>query len=337
MIMDDRERKRNIFMGFLTVVLLLFFILLIILLLRMLRPNQTGSADVPGMELIATIYGPNEKDRLSGPTGVAADNDGNLLIADAANFRVLKFTTRGHFIDSFSYPVESSVKKTLGKMSKKLKAVHGSVAAMPKFMPGFIAVGPDGLIYITYPDRNLIVVFDENYKEVRKIEVSDFPIAIKVKGNQIYVTSAHNVRIFSTAGKYLYGIGNPGARNNALGNWLFPNGIDVNDRGVIFVADSNNSRIVSLSPKCTNPKKVYGSSIPAGIAIGPDGNLFFVQVLRSMLEVVSQDGREIKALSGPGIKDLQFTNPIDMASFGGGVFAISDKGNNRVQVVRIRI
>lgn len=341
MAIDDRERKRNIFLGFLTAVLLLFFIFLIILFLRMLRPNQAGIANFSGLQLIATIYGVNDQDRLSQPSGVAADIDGNVLIADTGKGRVLKFTQRGHYIDGFVYPPITNTPKPKKKLSKKLAEVHKKVnmnnISQPRLLPGFIAVGPDGLIYVTYPQSNLVVVFDRNYKPLRKIQLNDFPIAIAVKGNQLYITSGHMVRIYSSTGKQLYSSGDPGRRKTDLGYWLFPNGITVNKQGTVYVADSNNNRIVALDPKLKNPTLVNYSAIPAGVTIGSGGHLYCVEVLASDIQVFSQRGAKIKTLSGPGIRDLALTNPIDMAYFGGSVFAISDKGNNRVQVVRISI
>lgn len=326
------------FMGFVATVLIVFLVFLIIMLLRMLNPSQTGVAGGEGYSHVATIYGVNDKDLLSGPTGVARSSDGNLLIADMGNSRVLKFNFRGHFIDSFSYPpkVPLKLKDPKLKLNKQAAKQHQKVNMKQSgYQPAFIAVGPNGDIYVTYPANGMIAVFDKDYKPIRQIPLSDNPLAVAVRGNQLYVTSSHIVSIYSTAGKILHSIGDPNVRSSALGYWLFPNGLDVLESGELLVGDSNNSRVVKLGPKLDKPKIFRNDAIPAGLTVTDDDKVIYLRVLRSDLEVVDGKGKELKTIGGPGTQDLKFINPIDIENLGDNLFAISDKGNNRVQLISI--
>jgi len=73
----------------------------------------------------------------SGPTGIASDRDGNLIVADYNNANVQKFTPSGTFIQSFG---NTSVSNTFSS-------------------PYFVAVDSFNRIYVTDYDNENVSVF----------------------------------------------------------------------------------------------------------------------------------------------------------------------------------
>jgi uncharacterized protein (TIGR03663 family) len=150
------------------------------------------------------------------------------------------------------------------------------------------------------------------------------------------------------------------------GNFNSPHGMAVDPEGFIYVADTNNHRIVKLSPTgqvvqtldstwwrdvtnwkpgCLNDANLPLASAdgqfcePWGLDVGPDGKLYVADTWNHRVQVFSPSGEFIgkfgtfgqisgSASSAPA----QFYGPRDVALDQQGYIYVSDTGNKRVQV-----
>ncbi|MEK6537292.1 MAG: NHL repeat-containing protein [Actinomycetota bacterium] len=156
--------------------------------------------------------------------------------------------------------------------------------------------------------------------------------------DKVFVTSRDGIYIFDNQGKY---IGHWGTRGAEIGQYDFPNGIAADPaNGNLFIADTNNSRVVSLTPegktrwvigawddaKIGNPFHLVRS-----VAVGPDG-LVYVSDVPDRILVLDQDGN-LKAIIGErGTEDAQLNFPEGIAVSSSNKLYIADRENNRVQV-----
>jgi tripartite motif-containing protein 71 len=112
------------------------------------------------------------------------------------------------------------------------------------------------------------------------------------------------------------------------------NALAVDAKGVIYVADTWNHRIVRLSPDGVPmgdlPTPREGMYAPRDVAVSPEGDVFVANTGRSRIERYAATG----AMSGWGIQGSgkgEFSEPLALALSGREVF-IADFGNARIQV-----
>lgn len=189
--------------------------------------------------------------RFSEPNGIAADNAGNLYVADTANSTVRKITAAG---------------------------VVTTLAGSP---------GAVGLTNGTGSAARFSVIFDVTVDGSGNVYVCDH-------GN-------HVIRKITAAGVVttLAGSGSAGNSDGAGGtaSFRFPTGVTVDSAGTVFVADTDNHRIRSISP--------------AGLVATVGGSMNG-----------SADGAGSAAL---------FFNPKDVALDGSGNLYVADRGNHTIR------
>ena len=224
-----------------------------------------------------------------GPTAIAADPNGNILVADTGNGRIEKFSSNGTFLTSirqFEAPSGVAIDRAGNIYVAEIGSKHrvqklgpdGTVIATWKpglYGPRRIAIGPDDSIYVADSGRNRIVKFspdgrllaswgsegsgDGQFKGLTSVAVD--PTASKV-----YVADSLNSRIqvFDSNGTFLAKWPVP-EWGNALGyedlavdpqnGRLYASSRHIN---VVSVFDLNGNRIGILSPK--PPDRLEGPS-----------------------------------------------------------------------------
>jgi DNA-binding beta-propeller fold protein YncE len=168
-----------------------------------------------------------------GPRSIAIDKQGNVLVTDTGNKRVLKFSPNGEPIDQY-----------------------GGVGADPgQFLEEVgIAVDKDGNIYVADTWNQRIQKFDANFNFVSQwlVEAWDSQsvvnkpyIAVDPDGN-VFITDPELSRIikFSNEGKLLAVFG---SRGSDLSSFNLPIGLAFDAQGNLYVADSGNNRILVFS------------------------------------------------------------------------------------------
>jgi len=215
--------------------------------------------------------GPGEFDF---PDGVAVAPNGDIYVGEIGNQRVQVFTPTGTFLKQFKTqrPFKPGVMVFEGSdlfiadlthqqivkygLDGQLKLAFGE----PGSDPGQLAF-PSGIypseseIFVSDSNNGRIEVFDHTGRFLRKFGDSPsgmdsltLPVGIVGIGNQLFVvdTFSHKIKVFTKEGKAVYSIGEKGIQERQFN---FPEGLAVDSRGILYVADSGNNRIQALSLK----------------------------------------------------------------------------------------
>lgn len=168
---------------------------------------------------------------LFGPRGVAVDTDGNVLVADTGNKRILQFTPTGEL----------------------LRQVGGGGVQLGMFAePTDVAVDPgDGSIFVADAWNRRIQKLDGTLQALAEWPVSSwgsqhlyYKPFVTVAGNgDVYISDPENFRIlvYNSAGGLKAAFGNFGAENN---RFALPNGLAWDgSTNQLLVADADNQRV----------------------------------------------------------------------------------------------
>lgn len=310
-----------------------FLIILLILLMGVIglyytltKPIQAVGIKQPkGYSHIFSIYGVGP-DRLYRPTEVAVDKQGNIYVADTHKNRILVFDKDGKYITRFG----------------KAGSGQGEIR-----LPSAITVSDDGRIYVLQHTEHKITIFNANKKPVWEIKVQ-YPLTAITKNKKLYITTDRGVMIGDLNGNLLSGFGVKGRGKGQLNR---PTGIAVDDKGKIYIADTMNYRLSAYSKEGKHlwdvgspldPSKhdaVMGRErkfgLPVSVSLADDGLLYVMDAFNGEIYMFDTDGRQRGIVGEWGKEDGQFYYPGGIASMGGELFAVADKFNNRVQVVRV--
>ncbi len=249
--------------------------------------------------------------RLNGPSGVAADANGTLWIADQGNQRIRRVTTDG-IIGTAASGLTSPGGLALdgagdvyiadinADQVQRIDAVSGALTAVPLFTallsPTAVAIGSDGTLYIADTANNRVARAGANGG------LADVPF---------------------------------GALNG-------PRGVAVDGNGNIWVADTGNNVVRKMSPD--GRAKVVADqdqvNAPRGLAVDSAGNLWIADTGNHRVRVVAVDG-SISTVAGKGgagfagdgghADAAQLNTPMAVSIDGLGRILIADFGNNRVR------
>ncbi|MHB1390599.1 MAG: SMP-30/gluconolactonase/LRE family protein [Thermoleophilia bacterium] len=267
---------------------------------------------------------------LATPRGVATDRAGNIYVSDSGASQVRFYDVDANLKFAFSEFVDHNDTRNFGS-------------------PYGIAVDDArGLVYVA--DDSKIVVLDQagDFKyylsppaAVRQSSGADAyrPSDVAVGSNRVFVTRQDGIDVFSADdGSYLEHWGRQGT---AVGDYDYPNGIAVDPAdGNIYVVDTNNWRLVALTPGGRVRWTVGGQDngrvsspfqAPRSVAVGPDG-LVYVSDMPDRIVVLDPHGALVSILGGRGSGDGQLNFPEGLAVTGDNRLLIADRENNRVQV-----
>lgn len=168
---------------------------------------------------------------LFGPRGVAVDSEGNVLVADTGNKRILQYTPTGELV----------------------RQIGGGGVQLGMFEePTDIAVDPrDGSIFVADAWNRRIQKLDSTLQALAEWPVSSwgsqhlyYKPYITVAGNgDVYISDPENFRIlvYNSAGGLKAAFGNFGAENN---RFALPNGVAWDaSTNQLLVADADNQRV----------------------------------------------------------------------------------------------
>ncbi len=257
----------------------------------------------------------------NGPTGIAVNVAGRVIVADTANNRVQIFEPSGTFIREFGTP---------GTGPSQFDA------------PRDVAIDSNGNIYVADTGNNRVQIFDVNGIRLGAFGATgttngafNRPGAIALSAeDRIYVadTLNHRVQMFANDGSYIGQFGVLGSEN---GQFNSPGGLDVSLNGDVIVADSGNNRIqiFDADGQFIRTFGVAGQQPgelinPLGIETDASGDIYVADDTR--FQVFNADGLFLAAAPTDNNR-RQFSG---MALALDGTIYLTDTMNHRVDVFR---
>lgn len=213
--------------------------------------------------------------RFLGPTGILATRE-YVWVTDTWNHRIQQFRSDGLFVRAWG-----SFKDTKGTR-------EGNTADPEAFYgPRGIALGPDGLLYITDTGNKRIVVYKQNGDFVRQWGAGgagpgelDEPVGIAVDTRgTVYVADArnHRIQVFTSRGVPV--------RRWTVDGWTAEGRtepyVDVDASGNVYVTDPSGPAVLKYSPKGQELASYSGDEAqpllaPIGLAVSPRGEVTVV-------------------------------------------------------------
>ncbi|MFN8634714.1 MAG: TIGR03663 family protein [Chloroflexota bacterium] len=209
------------------------------------------------------------------PWGIAVAPSGEVYVADTWNHRIEKFTADGKFLTAWG---------SMADTSKDLQGAPG------KFWgPRSIAIGRDGLLYVSDTGNKRIQVFDANGTFVRAMggagsEPGKFnePVGLAFDGDTLVVADAWNGRIqkLDKDGNPLSSVPIQGWESHGIANKPY---IAAGADGSLYVTMPERGEVQRISPNgqispVVQPvDRANRIGMPTGIAVGPEGAVYTAQ------------------------------------------------------------
>ena len=205
-----------------------------------------------------------------GPTGIAVAQDGTVYVADTWNHRIAAFTSDG---------------KPLRQWGSFFNGQENA-AALPQHTSDFygprgIAIGPNGLLYVTDTGNSRILVFDSTGKFVRTFGTigsgdgqMDNPVGIAARPDgTIAVADTNNARVllFTADGQYQSAIPVP--------DWATVKGLEAYPtflpNGNLLVPSPTGNRLIEMTTQGQTVRNITGNAgdlhKPVSVAVTADG------------------------------------------------------------------
>jgi len=319
------KKSNNRLRAILLILILLLGVLLYLYWFLTKPPTPVDQPRAKGINWIFSIYGWGNH-RLDSPDGVAFDKNGNIYVSDTGNNRGVAFDSNGKFRFVFG---ARTIKYGLQKHKLML--------------PLGLTVDPkNGDIYVAQMVASKITVFNKKGKWLRDIP-SDRPIKVKIFHNNLYVTTPGSIWIMTKKGKR---IKQWGLKGHGVGEFEYPNGIDMDKKGNLFISDSENNRLQIFNKKgklvggigaptsnMNQSQRLFGFAL--GLAIDNQQMVYVVDAFHHAIRVFDHNGKDLGELGIQGSNDGEFNYPSDITYRGGRAFAIADKWNDRIQIVNL--
>lgn len=269
------------------------------------------------------VFDGSAKHRLNKPVGVAIHpTSGNIYVSDTYNSRISVFDPQGRYLFSFN---------KIGQ--------YGTL-----FRPLYFAFDDKDQVYVTDRKRPGIWVFNEGGKFIRKLipngdETFEWlPIAMKFASNgDLLVTDVrrvHRVLILDKNGRIKLTFGKSGQVDKMLedpGLFAYPNSIDIDPKGNVVIADSNNRRLQIYSTTGKFIKLIDVGGIPRGIKFGYKNRLHIADVVGHNTLVYNDGYKHLVTFAeqGQNLGQLMFPTGLDVK---GRRIYIADTENDRIEV-----
>jgi sugar lactone lactonase YvrE len=268
--------------------------------------------------------------QLKQPMAATFDGLGNLHITDFANAEILIYKTDGTFLDGYG-------KHTAEE--KKLASPYGIAEY-------------NGRIYVADHGLRRIQVYSENGEFLRTLLESNpdtesgvfIPTALTVdrENGTIYVADVfrHRILVIDQQGNFIESL--PCDPDEV--NLSYPNGVCLDTKGNIIVADSNNARMVIFSQNGEEVPRILDGikngenklSVPRGVVVDSRGNIWLADLLTHKISIFTNNKLNIQ-FGGLGMADgeLYFPNSLELSQDGN--LYVLESGRGRVSVFGYRM
>lgn len=328
----ERSRRTRVIL----IILILLALLMLCGLLYVLREvtqtpdRQEVLSEVPGVELEFQAYGGSWGTVLERPVDVAYDGDNRIYVTVPSASRIVYYDRNGKNGQVF---VEDAYEPNHQRSDFDI------------LVPVGIDVAEDGLVYVADTQKAAIVVFSPEGEKLREFELMGAR-HVEVREGRVYALSnAGKLVVFDTDGNRLGEWGTEGRGPDQLKD---PNGVAVDAEGNVYISDMDNYRVIALDPDLEVRWRYGGPTFsneehtsrslasPTGIALAKDGNLYFLDTLSSVIQVVDTNGKVVSApLGAMGNADDQFYFPSGIEWMDDDLFVMADTYHDRIAGVRL--
>ena len=238
--------------------------------------NCVSVLDLEGKKILSFGSQRSNNGQLLCPTGVAVDIRDNIYVVDNNNHRIQKFTSDGVFLKSVGTPGSGELcfRSPMGvcfhpsnhklyvcdQGNHRIQVLSTDLTFRSTFgregsgngefqYPRSAACNSKGQIYVTDCSNHRVQIFDENGTFLQLFENKDdgeklqYPYGIAIdSSNTVFVSERyiHCVSVFTAKGEYIMTFGCEG---EAEGQFIYPNGLCIDQYDNIFVCDMTNCRI----------------------------------------------------------------------------------------------
>ncbi len=260
---------------------------------------------------------------------VAVDNSGNIYVADAKFFRVLKYSSTGTLLSQWG--------GTRSGDNSKFDWPYG------------VGVDGSGNVYVADGGNGRVQKFDSQGNLLTRIGEwgsgdgqFQFPIdtAVDSAGN-LYVVDTDNNRIqkFTPNGTGYDYAAQWGSYGTAAGQFDSPRSIAIDTANRIYVTESNNNRVQVFNSSGVFQRQwgSYGTGngqfrFPAGIAVDGSNNVYVADQDNHRVQKFTSIGGFLAAYGGVGFGNGNLNNPTGVALDSSNNIIIGDLGNYNIQV-----
>ena len=237
---------------------------------------------------------------LGNPKGMGRDANGNIIVVEPHYQRVNHFTTDGALLLRWG-----------------MKGTNAGEFMMPRA----VAVNSRGDIYISEYGGS------ERVQRFRISNSSDHPSSNLVRSETI-----NGIKM---SVEFLDGFGRPGTEP---GNFNRPEGLCIDSKDQLYVADSCNHRIQIFS-RDGKFIRAYGKpgtgkgelSYPYDICVDSAGRQYVCEFGNSRIQIFDAEDRPLEIIGGPGSEPGRFNNPWGVALDSEENLYVADSQNHRVQ------
>ncbi|HET9654137.1 MAG TPA: SMP-30/gluconolactonase/LRE family protein [Kineosporiaceae bacterium] len=271
-----------------------------------------------------SVYGVNK------PLGVAVSPDGDrIYVSESTGDRVVKvFDRTGAAKGTLKPPADSGTN-------------HAPVyiAVNPRTQDVYVSDRTTAAIYVYGRDG----AYRRTFRPKGDLGAQWAPLGVAFDSyGRLYVTDVR-----STGAHRLLVLTPDGALERSVGEsagLTFPNGVAVDSRGVVSVADSNNSRVLMFDRDGKPGGRLVSESgdtalgIPRGVAVDDSNRLYVVDLanhavrIYKIADAVTGTPQYMASFGTEGTGDGAFEYPNGVAADSRARLYITDRENNRLQV-----
>lgn len=274
-----------------------------------------------GQKVLDFLTGVSESDaerELTRPQALVTDLFGRVFVSDAGLAAVFVFD-----------PVDGE-----SRILRRAAGFRNFIS------PSGVALGPDGTVFVSDAEGGYVARIDATGKTYPPIGegVLKRPTGLVFDASQkrLFVadTSESDLKVFDLEGRLLMTIGRLGTE---LGEFNRPTYMAI-WRNELYVADTFNARIQVLDLDSGNPIRSVGSrgtyvgqlSMPKGVALDSDGNLYVIESLHDHLLIFNREGKFLLPIGGTGYSSGNFYLPAGVWIDQGNRVYVADMFNGRV-------
>ncbi len=272
--------------------------------------------------------------KIDHPEGLSVDGQGNLLVVDTWNNRVLRADGSGKLLTSFGE--RGSKAGQLMSPRSVTTDKDGNIYVVDNWNHRIEKFSQDGKFLLTIGKKGS----PKGYNEAKGQFLYPYGIAVDSKG-YIYVSDFNQNRIhkFDSAGKFVMMWGTEGRQD---GQFSKPAGLAIDKTDRLYVADLGNDRVQAFRSDDTGKKMNFDGKWgetgkdpgqldrPYNVGVDAQGDVYVVEMGNHRLQKFTASGKLVFVSGKWGEGENDLNCPIAVAVGADKAIYISDLGNNRI-------